>query len=356
MPEDNINRYPHLILPRAEVERERRRRPSFGTASSKRFAEHGSQIDTQVGSVLQQFQSRAPRRPPGIDPKLLLRVRLERTGAIPDEEWRKNGLILVSEDRDGVTVLLASELELRDFRRRLHEYQRGPQLGRKNAPHASLFNAILEVQEYGPQDRKGRLLRETILESRNEYALDLELWHPGDKTLAQQTLTQIETFVLQQGGRVLDRYVGTSVCLARVIVQGRFVDQLLELEPVARVDLPPKPALTVAGVLQMTLEDLSPITRPPADAPRVCVIDSGIASGHPMLSPAVGDSIPVPSSLGSPIDEHGHGTHVAGLALYSDISECITNRRFSPSLWIMSAKVTEIENTPRGPRMRLSSF
>ncbi|MBE9570247.1 MAG: S8 family peptidase [Proteobacteria bacterium] len=418
MADENVKRYAHLLLPRAEVELERRQRPGFSVVSRKPFAGHGSQINMEVGSALQQFQSRAPRRPPGIDPKLLLRVRLERAGAIPDDEWHKNGLILVSEGRDGVTVLLAGEPELLAFQRRLRAYQHGPRPHKKTSakleilpegmkfpnllkdkiqydadkkrlifegvmsqeekdellklspdyqyqkavealfqnsqkpPHAPLFDAILEVREYGPEDRMGILLREVRLEPTQKYALDLELWHPGDGQTARQTLDQVEAFISQNGGKVMDRYVGTSVCLARVIVQGNMIDQLLQLEPVAKLDLPPRPTLTVAEVSQLSLGDFPPITSPPTEAPRVCIVDSGIASGHPMLSQAVGDSISVPASVGSPIDEHGHGTQVAGLALYNDISECIRNRQFSPSLWIMSAKVTKIEDGPFGRVMQ----
>lgn len=420
MAEETVKRYAHLLLPRADVELERRQRPGFGAVPRKPFTEHGYQINTQVGSVLQQFQSRAPRRPLGIDPKLLLRVRLERAGAIPDDEWRKNGLILLSEDRDGVTILLASKLELRDFQRRLQEYQRGPRPEKKREssvelenlpegmefsdylkdkihydadrkrlvfkgvmseeekdemlklspenhykigvealfhkstrpPHAPLFDAILEVREYEPEDRMGKLLREVRLEPGAEYPLDLELWHPGDDQLARQTLDQVEAFITHQGGKVVDRYVGRSICLARVIVQADMVDQLLQLEPVARLDLPPRPALTVAEVSELSLQDFPPITSPSTEAPRLCVIDSGVANGHPMLSPALGDSIAVPASIGPPMDEHGHGTQVAGLALYNDISECIRNRQFSPSLWLMSAKVTEIEDEPFGLKIK----
>jgi len=415
---ESIKRYAHLLLPRVKVELERRQRRGFGAVLRKSFTKHGSRIDMQVSSVLQQFQSRAPSRPLGIDPKLLLRVRLERAGAIPEERWRKNGLILVSEDREGVTILLASELELRDFRHRLDEYQRGPRPERKREfpaklenlpqriefpnflqdkirwdadrkrlifkgimseeekhgllelspdnlykeaiealfqkstrpPHAQLFDAIKEIREYGPTDRTGRLLREVRLKSTKEYALDLELWHSGDSQTAWRTLGQVEAFLTEQGGKVVDRYVGTSVCLARVIVRGNIIGQLLQLEPVAKLDLPPRPTLTIAEVSQLSLKDFPPVTRPPTGASSVCVIDTGIASGHPLLSPAVGHTEAIPASLGTPIDEHGHGTMVAGIALYNDISECIKNRQFSPSLRILSAKVAEAEATPFGQK------
>jgi hypothetical protein len=349
---ENIQRYVHLPLPRAEAELERRIRPGISLVSPKPFIKHGSQLNTQIGSVLQRFQSRKPIRPLGIDPKLLLRIRLERAGIVSDDEWRKNGLTLVSEDRDGTTVLLASEFELKEFRRRLREYQKGPKPQRKRAPHSSLFDGITEVREYGPEDRKGRLLQGTSLDPQKKVALDLELWHPGDDNKAREMLAQVERYISQQGGKIVDRYVSSSVCLARVIVRGFMIDKILQLEPVARIDLPPRPALTVGEVAELTIKDFQPIPKPPQDAQRICVIDSGIASGHPLISPAIGDSISAPSSLGSPIDEYGHGTMVSGLALYSDISECIKNRKFNPSLWVMSAKVTEIENTSFGPKMK----
>ena len=418
MADENIPKYAHLLLPRAEGELERKQRPGFGGISPKSFAKHGSQISTQVDSVLQQFQSRTPIRPHGIDPKLLLRVRLERAGSVSDDDWRKNGLILLSEDREGVTILFASKPELIDFRKHLHAYERGPRPGKKSftnleilpeeikfpksledkikydagkkrlifigtmadkekcelqrlsssaqyrkavealfvnsqkPPSAPFFDAILEVREYGLEDRKGKFLRETTIDITKEYPLDMELWHPGDIHIVRKTLNQLETYILKQGGKVVDRYVGTSVCLARVIARGDVINQLLQLEPVSKLDLPPKPSLTVAEVSQLTLEDFSHIAKPSTDAPCICIIDSGIASGHPLLSPAVGETICVPSSLGSSIDEHGHGTQVAGIALYNDISECIRNRDFNPSAKILSAKVTEVENTPLGRQMK----
>lgn len=350
MPNQDLRRHEHLALPRAEIEPERKRRRGFGLVPGKPFQSHGRSLNQQIESTLQQFQLRSQARPRGIDPNLLLRVNLERPGIVPEEEWARSGLVLVSEDRDGATVLLASEPELHDFRRKLGEYQRGPRADRQNAPHAALFNAIKQVREYGPEDRKGRLLREIEIETVQTYVLDLELWHAGDRESCRRTLGQIEEFIGNNGGRVTDRYIGNSVCLVRVICPGSLIHHLLQLEAVAMVDLPPKPTLTVAEVLQPTIVDFPPISRPPGEAPRLCVIDSGIASGHPMLAPALGEIVAIPASLGSPVDDHGHGTRVAGISLYHDIGECIRLRQFSPHLWILSAKVTDVEVGPTGER------
>jgi hypothetical protein len=322
VPENNINVRPHLFLPRVEIEPERKRKPGFILVPPKPFVGHGQQIDTQVSSILQQFESRAPERPAGIDPRLLLKVRLEKAGAIPEDEWLRNRLSVVSEEADAVTVLLASDFELKEFRRRLTEYKRGPRSERKRQthsarldnlpsgieipghlreragydvnekrlyfvgimsdeeknellslssdtefrravsqifdksqtpPHASLFNAIREVREYGPDDRRGRLLREIEVDESRDYALDMELWYPGSSEEAQQTAARISQFVVREGGRVADSFIGSSVCLLRLIAPGSLIGKLLAIEAVSKLDLPPKPALTLEEVLQFPL-------------------------------------------------------------------------------------------------------
>ncbi|GAI26777.1 unnamed protein product, partial [marine sediment metagenome] len=74
-------------------------------------------------------------------------------------------------------------------------------------------------------------------------------------------------------------------------------------------------------------------------------MDSGILSNHPLLEKAVGDEIAVPSLSSNKIqedklqDDVGHGTKVAGIAVYGDIKRCIEEQRFQPEIWILSAKV-----------------
>lgn len=62
------------------------------------------------------------------------------------------------------------------------------------------------------------------------------------------------------------------------------------------------------------------IVRAPRNAPSVCVLDSGVNRGHPLLQPslAVGDAHAVDPAWG-PHDHDGHGTEMAGLALLGDL-------------------------------------
>ena len=64
-----------------------------------------------------------------------------------------------------------------------------------------------------------------------------------------------------------------------------------------------------------------------ADAPAVCVLDTGVTQGHPLIAPglAVADANAVnpawgPDDDGGGAGQAGHGTEMAGLALYGDLA------------------------------------
>ena len=61
-----------------------------------------------------------------------------------------------------------------------------------------------------------------------------------------------------------------------------------------------------------------------SDGPVLGVIDSGIASSHPLLAPAVLGAEWV-GSLGDGGDQHGHGTLVASLGLYGSLEDGLAN-------------------------------
>ncbi|MDQ3262072.1 MAG: S8 family peptidase [Myxococcota bacterium] len=62
-------------------------------------------------------------------------------------------------------------------------------------------------------------------------------------------------------------------------------------------------------------------TGPRKDAPAVCILDTGVTRGHPLLEGALaaGDLHAVEPDWGK-ADHNGHGTEMAGLALYGDLN------------------------------------
>ncbi len=61
------------------------------------------------------------------------------------------------------------------------------------------------------------------------------------------------------------------------------------------------------------------IQPPPADAPAVCLLDTGANRGHPLLAPLLHpDDVLVVHPTWSAADQEGHGTQMAGIAAFGD--------------------------------------
>jgi hypothetical protein len=93
---------------------------------------------------------------------------------------------------------------------------------------------------------------------------------------------------------------------------------LVPIDRVRQIAALPQLELTQPSVLTATPQDL-PVVMPPApDAPVLAVINSGAASSHPMLVPAV-LGVDWAGGIGDGGDHHGHGIMVASLALMSRV-------------------------------------
>jgi len=153
-------------------------------------------------------------------------------------------------------------------------------------------------------------------------------------------LAELQKFVQQRGGRMPDRYARDGLVMARVLLAGSALEEMLTIPSIATVDLPPRATLLLAEIDNTMLDNLPNVKSPEPDAPRICVVDSGLTTGHPLLSTAVGEAMVASSSLTSPLDDNGHGTFVAGIAVYGNIEQCRQNLDFTPKFWIDSARVT----------------
>ncbi|MFF4802210.1 S8 family peptidase [Streptomyces sp. NPDC001351] len=62
------------------------------------------------------------------------------------------------------------------------------------------------------------------------------------------------------------------------------------------------------------------------DAPVVCVLDTGVSQEHPLLKASLHGRAHSALPLQTPADRHGHGTEMAGIALYGDLAEPLENQ------------------------------
>lgn len=248
-------------------------------------------------------------------------------------------MTVLSTEPNRATILFADDEHLQEFQQRIVHYGGDIPAGQKH-PSYKWLGAIDSLELWGREHRIGHKLRAIAIDPAALYTVDVELWYFDSRDACQQRLDELKQFIHGAHQQYLDKYLGSSLCLARVRVTGAVLEQLLQADTVATIDLPPHADLSVTSVFQKALDDFVPIPSPPADAPRLCVIDSGLERGHPMLGPAVGDTSAIPASIGTSLDRAGHGTRVAGVALYGDMAEGIQSGHFTPELMLFSVRVT----------------
>lgn len=335
-------KYEYLPLKRLEGQLERRKQQGFGGAPNRVPSEHGPKLAQEIMSVLDDLKSIPAIA--GVDPSLILRISVD--GFIDEAEWNRLGLIVLSEDQNKTLLLFASDRELREFRSRIEAYQGELPLGQKNPSYAGLVNAIEQIGTPLPEDRIGQSLREagfsmlSDFQDTTDYILDVELFHPGDGAQADIFVYRLENSLIANGGHVINTYQGDNLLLCRVTANGVAVKAALQLPEIADIELPPKPNLYLEDLGEITVAGVSAGTAPHGDAIAIGVIDSGVNFGHPLLTYAMRGSL-VGHAAWSDADEAGHGTSVASMAAYGDVSSRSTDDSFNAPFWIASARVVD---------------
>lgn len=107
------------------------------------------------------------------------------------------------------------------------------------------------------------------------------------------------------------------------------------------VELAPQPLRDLKLLGDVTTKDLADfsLAKPRVDAPSVVVLDTGIATGHPLLKSAILTATTAGPEIPSPEDTHGHGTKMAGLALYRDVGAAIERGNAEAPHWVQSSRL-----------------
>ena len=368
--------HPHLRISREDVSAERRRRQGFGAQRPDRGGRRAFAQSLLAGAdnVEEQFRHR-PAQPAGITPHLVFRIPLAR-GAAVDQVIalleQKAGLTIVSVEPDRAVVAFHDDAHLTDFRVAADRYRAGPRINRRTGePAKTTVFDILELIEapemrvWSREDRVGARLAVKIGQRGERiapdelYTVDVELWHPGSLREAEDYLGEIEGAITEERGRgqrFWDKYTGDSLVIARVSVRGSRLSMLLDTDVVAEVELPPVVEFDRAAARRTTSRDFPRPPVPPDDGPRVCILDSGITSGHPLLAANVGHEEAILTATLSPSDAHGHGTMVGGVAVFGDIRVCYDNGQFASPVTLFSARVLNDRNEFDDQRLMINQM
>lgn len=349
------SQFDHLELPRTDIELPRRSKTQgFGGRSHRSDrGSHGRQLLDQISGLTQRSQQKTS--PFRLNPKLIFKIKLSSDGTLQESALSPLGLTLLAQEpkANKAIVVFTSDEELTQFRSRLEAYS-GISDSEYEYGHLDAIEALVPLE---PLDRIGRLLELEPVQASELAALDLELWHTGDRAEMNKYLDDLDQVLRSWSDdsamRISDRYVGEYICIARIKVVPEVLHLLLEEELVKEIDRRPKPNFETSAEYNLPLSDLPEVNSPPEQSCGVLVVDSGVRQGHPLIAPALGEAEIFPDSARKFItggsddgDEEtgGHGTGVSGIAIYGDVSQSVKNRLFQPTAWLFSARVTDHNN------------
>lgn len=322
--------YDHLKLVR-EPNTPPRRKSGFGrTIPPDDPASHARQIRATLRDS-RAWQDEPENQLPGYDNRRIFRF--ETDGSIEPSLYESiDGIELISQEEKTLIILFADEQALSIFEERLDQLSRGETPTRKE-----LIYALKMAGHLTPEERTGPALRVDGFPHKELFYLDIELWPTAHHEAMSQAF---ELWLKEEDIRLIDQVRKPQLVLFRVKVNRRQAESLLKHRDIRLVDLPGRTGIS-RQTLQVDIKDLPEVIDPDEDAPRLAILDSGVAQNHPLIGPALGDAASFLTNNPNPSDECGHGTKVAGIAIWGEIEDLIVLQQAQPPVRLLSGRVLD---------------
>jgi len=370
----NTPRLQHLEFLREDPSAERRKRSFYSPPPDRGGRSTFAPKLIEGAERLEEDQQKQPGLARGLKPHLIFQIPV--SNGAPKESLitllEQAGLVIVSLEPDGALIAFREETELNAFKDAALQYRLGPSLNPKTGQvYKSTKYDILEYVEpdsmrlLDATDRIAPRLSDLIgkdghsIDESALYTLELELWHPGNKLDARKSVEELRSFIRERNVSeeiFYDAYVGDFLALAKLRTTGDGLRKLLQAPIVAAIDLPPRADFDPIELRALSLSAFPEPSAPPSKGPRVCIVDSGIASNHPLLRRHIGHAQSFLRKSDSAIDQHGHGTMVAGLAVFGDINYSVSNRSFDSTVTVFSARVLDENNLFEDDRLVINQL
>ena len=288
-----------------------------------------------LGEALAKAAEIARAQPGAEDGRVILK--LNYSGNLDFSKIIKHGVEFISQEDKTVCVVFASEQGLIEFADHLSKLgaAEGDEL-----TYRQILLALDGVGNWSREDRESWALKKFGFPESKAFMLDVELWPVGLEHSPERlrTIQEFEQWLSAQAIRRVDRVNRDSLALYRVEVSQAQANLLLEHIYVRQVDLPPRSGISYQQ-MNVTLDlQAGEIPAPAPGASKICVLDSGVNSNHPLLRSAFGEAESFVDGQG-PEDDAGHGTAVAGIVLYGNLEECLATSHWKPEVWLYSGKV-----------------
>lgn len=324
--------YEHLRIEKESLVNDRRKidRKIPPVKRNDYFA-HGQHLS----STLVDAVEKARKQPGSEDGSFVLK--LNYSGNLDFSNLKKHGVEFLSQEDKTVCVVFASEQGLAEFADHL---SRLGKTENEELTYLQILLALDGVGNWNREDRESWAIKQFGLPDLPAVRLDVELWPFGMEHSPErlQILQRFDAWLSAQGIHRIDRISRNSLVLYRVEVTLAQADLLFDHRDVRMIDLLPRTGIsyqqTDVAVDKLPVE----IPAPAPGAARICILDSGINSNHPLLRSSFGEAESFIEGQGVE-DEAGHGTGVAGIALYGDLEACVAANHWKPEFWLYSGKI-----------------
>ncbi|MGD7054765.1 S8 family serine peptidase [Sutcliffiella horikoshii] len=333
--------YEHLSLPQIVGGLEKRKQRGgggFSLPQGRVKRDYYQDVSDKAEQITRSYTELKERYNGKVNPHLVYRISVNQSvdyNSFVKVLHAMGGITVLSvaENKQGYWVVFSNDTELTSFKDKLAQYS-----GVKDGRKYDFFNAIDSIEDIPIQEKIGSNLSLNPLKEGEVGYLDIELWRMDDEHI-QSFINQLKnTYNDWDKFKLCDSLVTNSFALFRVKISHEVLMEVIELKEVARIDRPFVPTFKLSDYYGQDVSDLE-ISAPNDESVGVLVIDSGITSNHPLLEKAVGDEENFQETEKEMQDKVGHGTAVAGVSLYGDIKEKLSEKTFVPSNWLFSAKV-----------------
>ncbi len=345
MAEQNGQQKPHFILDHLATSMPFRSRPGGGDKKAvpeRDRQTHGNALLRQIQALRPQFeQAHAEQEQAGLESGFSLRVEFE---SFPDIELafeslarERSGIELLNvhhEENRTLATILVPEGKLDTFEKLIAAYLDESKDGKFGPKNHNLLNAIAEI--------RAATLKSLWTDDPAEFPVSddevlwWEVWLPilGDRAVTTARFRQLAKGLelhLTEGEL---QFPERTVLLVRGSA-GAMKRSVMALNSIAELRRAKETAEFFDGLLPSEqpgwLDELLARTTFPAagaDVPYVCVVDTGVNHGHPLLAPALDQHDLHTVEPGWGIDDsEGHGTEMAGLALAGNLTDALASNQ-----------------------------
>lgn len=331
--------YPHLRIEREQPITEKRPGSGPRVKPPGDAMAHACQLQISYSAAL----ITAEQNMYGFDERPLFKLQV---GTLTPEliEQGFPGVEVISQEDGGHVLVFASRPALAEFEARLATMATGG-----TPKYAQILYALEAFDSWTDEDRKGWALKTEGLPQTDLFRLDVELWPINSQQERTAMIQTYENWASQNDIEILDKINYESLILYRVKCNSDQAVLLLNHRDIRTVDLIPCYGLSIEAI-NTGLQEIPEPPPPPDGAPTVAILDSGIVGNHPLLKSAIADAQGFIDPNRDAHDDAGHGTHVAGIALYGDVEECWRSNSFIPEIWLLSGRILD-ENAESNTRL-----